>query len=262
VEDLVAAGFGYYPHGTPTPEPTATLSPATPTAEPPTPTPTEGPTPTVTPSPTPRPTITPGPSPTPLPTPTPYTHEAYLADYQREISAIEQYGIATEADYRARYEAVLYQQKLLESFQSEVPSEQDQAWVREIVAPDEATAASLLDRLNTGTPWETLADEVSSGGNGSSSDLGWFIRGTYPDIETQAFETPVGQVAGPVETADGWALIQVMGHEVRALDQAQLQQAAQAKFDEWLTGARADASIQVFDYWVDRVPSLPTTLQQ
>jgi parvulin-like peptidyl-prolyl isomerase len=68
----------------------------------------------------------------------------------------------------------------------------------------------------------------------------------------------VGQVAGPVETSSGWVLVQVLGHEVRALDQVQLQRAAQARLEDWLTTARAEASIEIFDYWTDRVPEVPT----
>jgi parvulin-like peptidyl-prolyl isomerase len=252
VDDLIAAGFGYYPHGTPTAAPSATPGAATATPEPPTVTPTEGP------SPTPQPSITPGPSPTPLPTPTPYTREAYLADYASEIDLVGQYGVARESDYRARYEAVLYQQALRTAFQSEVPTEQDQVQARQIVVGDEAAATDLLDRLGEGTPWETLADEVSGGDTGSASDLGWFLQGDYPEIDGVAFETPVGQVAGPVETSSGWVLVQVLGHEVRALDQVQLQRAAQARLEDWLTTARAEASIEIFDYWTDRVPETPT----
>lgn len=255
VDDLVAAGFGFYPHGSPTPAPTSTQSPATATPEPPTATPTEGP------SPTPEPTITPGPSPTPLPTPTPYTREAYLADYEREIDLIAQYGEATEADYRARYEWVLFQQELRSAFQAEVATEQDQVWARRIVVPDEAAAADLMDRLDAGTPWETLENEVSEGDSGSAGDLGWFLQGTYPELDAVAFETAVGQVGGPVETADGWALVEVNGHEIRALSDVQLQQAAQALYEEWLAAARGEAEIEIFDYWLDRVPSLPVILQ-
>lgn len=256
VENVIAAGFGFYPGGTPTPGPTATRSPATPTAEPPTATPTEGP------SPTPEPTITAGPSPTPLPTPTPYTREAYLVDYEREIDLIEQYGKATEADYRARYEAALYQQELRSAFQAEVPAEQDQVWARQLVVPDEEAAAALLERLDEGTPWETLENEVSEAEGGSSADLGWFLRGEHPEMDDVVFETPVGQVAGPVETADGWAVIQVMGHEIRALSELQLQQGAETLFEAWLTQARADAAIEVKDYVVDRVPDVPNIVPQ
>jgi parvulin-like peptidyl-prolyl isomerase len=256
VDDLIANNFGFYPHGTPTPGPTATPSPATPTPEPPTPTPTEGP------SPTPEPTFTPGPSPTPFPTSTPYTLEAYQANYAREIEMIGRYGKATEADYRARYESVLYQQRLRSAFQEEVPAEQDQVWARQIVVADEEAAASLLERLGEGTPWETLENEVSEGETGSSADLGWFLRTEEAEIADVVFETPVGQVAGPIETAAGWAIVQVMGHEVRALNQVQLQQAAQELMNEWLAQARADATIEIRDYLIDRVPSLPNVVPQ
>ncbi len=256
VESLVEAGFGFYPNGTPTPGPTSTPAPATSTPEGPTPTATEGP------SPTPEASFTPGPTPTPLPTPTPYTREAFDANYQREIDLIEQYGKATEADYRARYEAVLYRQGLESAFQDEVPTEQDQVWARQIVVADEQAATDLLSRLNDGTPWETLENEVSAGETGSSADLGWFLRSEQPEIADVVFGTPVGQAAGPIETSNGWAIVEVLGHEVRALSQVQLQQEAQAQFEAWLTQARSEADIQVFDYYIDRVPAAPGILPQ
>jgi parvulin-like peptidyl-prolyl isomerase len=262
VEDVVSANFGFYPQGTPTAGPTSTPSSATPTTAPPTPTSTAGSSPTPAPTRTATPTITPGPSPTPLPTATPYTREAYLANYASQIEFLRRNGEADEADYRARFEAVLYRQKLLTSLKAEVEMEQEQAWARQIVVADEAAAEALLERLDEGTPWETLENEVAESEGGSSADLGWFLRGDYPEIEETVFGTPVGQVGGPVETAQGWAIVQVMGRETRPLTETQLQSAAQAMLDEWLTSARSEAEIEVFDYWSERIPDLPTVLLQ
>jgi parvulin-like peptidyl-prolyl isomerase len=262
VEDLIAGNFGFYPRGTPTPGPTATLSPDTPTPERPTPTATAGPSPTPEPSETPEPTITPGPSPTPFPTATPYTREAYLADYEAQIEFLRVNGEATEEDYRSRYEAILYRQELLSALKAEVEPEQEQAWARQIVVADEAAAEALLERLDGGTPWETLENEVAEGGEGSSLDLGWFLRGDYPEIEDIAFETPVGETGGPVATSQGWAIVQVMQREVRSLTEGQLQASAQALLQDWLITARSEAAIEVFDFWSDRIPDLPTVLLQ
>jgi parvulin-like peptidyl-prolyl isomerase len=262
LDDLIAANFGFYPHGTPTPPPTATLSPDTPTPEPPTPTATAGPSPTPAPSATPEPTITPGPSPTPFPTATPYTREAYLADYDAQIEFLGNYGEATEEDYRLRYEAILYRQELLSALKAEVEPEQEQAWARQIVVTDEAAAEALLERLNDGTPWETLENEVTEGEEGSSADLGWFLRGDYPEIEEIAFETPVGQAGGPVITLQGWVIVQVLGREVRPLTETQLQVAAQSLVEEFLSAARSESEIETFDYWSDRVPDPPLILLQ
>ena len=301
VDQAIEGTFGYYPNGTPTPAPTATLSPVqltaqassptpttgptateAPTSTPPpiatlspvqltaqasSPTPTTGPTATEAPTSTPPPTATSGPTPTvtatlpPPPTATPYTSQAYETDYQAEIDYIRQTGGATEADFRSRYEARLFREKLLEAFRASVPREQDQVWARHILVADEATAQEVLDRLAAGESWEALASEYSqdTSNSGQGGDLGWFPSGTMDvAFEEAAFATTVGEISQPVQSSFGWHLIQVLGHEARALDDAQYEQAVQNYLDSWLVETRGQSDIVVNDVWMDRIPVEPS----
>ncbi len=267
VDQAIEGTFGYYPNGTPTPAPTATLSPLQLTAQASSPTPTTGPTATEAPTSTPPPTATSGPTPTvtatlpPPPTATPYTSQAYETDYQAEIDYIRQTGGATEADFRSRYEARLFREKLLEAFRASVPREQDQVWARHILVADEATAQEVLDRLAAGEPWEALASEYSqdTSNSGQGGDLGWFPSGTMDvAFEEAAFATTVGEISQPVQSSFGWHLIQVLGHEVRALDDAQYEQAVQNYLDSWLVERRGQSDIVVNDVWMDRIPVEPS----
>jgi len=301
VDQAIEETFGYYPNGTPTPAPTATLSPVQLTAQassptpttgptateaststsPPiatlspvqltaqasSPTPTTGPTATEVPTSTPPPTATSGPTPTvtatlpPPPTATPYTSQAYETDYQAEIDYIRQTGGATEADFRSRYEARLFREKLLEAFRASVPREQDQVWARHILVADEATAQEVLDRLAAGESWEALASEYSQDTSNSDQggDLGWFPSGTMDvAFEEAAFATTVGEISQPVQSSFGWHLIEVLGHEVRALDDAQYEQAVQSYMDSWLAETRGQSDIVVNDVWMDRIPVEPS----
>ncbi|MEW6568281.1 MAG: peptidylprolyl isomerase [Chloroflexota bacterium] len=262
IEADVAAAFGYYPGGTPTPQPTATLSPATETALAATPTATAAPIGTQTPSSSP----TPGPSPTttatlaPLPTATPYTLQAYQTDYQSELGYLRDAGIS-EAGFRARYEARLYRQKLVAAFETSVPREAEQAWARHIVVGDEFTALQIRRFLQAGETWESLAAQYSTDTTtkDQGGDLGWFTRGTVDaELETVAFELPVGELSQPVQTQAGWEIIEVLGREVRPLNEAQFQQAVATAFDNWLAEQRAAGQIEIQPYWIQRVPTEPT----
>jgi parvulin-like peptidyl-prolyl isomerase len=267
VDQAIEETFGYYPNGTPTPAPTTTLSPVQLTAQASSPTPTTGPTATEAPTSTPPPTATSGPTPTvtatlpPPPTATPYTSQAYETDYQAEIDYIRQTGGATEADFRSRYEARLFREKLLEAFRASVPREQDQVWARHILVADEATAQEVLDRLAAGESWEALASEYSQDTSNSDQggDLGWFPSGAMDlAFEEAAFATAVGEISQPVQSSFGWHLIQVLGHEVRALNDALYEQAVQNYMDSWLAETRGQSDIVVNDIWMDRIPVEPS----
>lgn len=260
VEAEVAADFGFYPFGTPTPAPTATIAFAAQTAR--AATSSAAVASTTTPSASPSP----GPSPTgtatlpPLPTPTPYTLEAYRADYQTWLDYLQQFGIA-DSSARARYEARLWRKKLLQSFEASVPREADQVWLRQIVVADEPTAAQVHRLLLAGQTWESLAEQYSEDAatRQVGGDLGWRPRGTLlAEVEALAFQLPVGAISEPLQTQSGWVVIQVLGRELRTLDDGQYSQAVRAAFDAWLGVQRAQSQIDTKPFWEDRIPLEPT----
>jgi parvulin-like peptidyl-prolyl isomerase len=287
VDQAIEADFGFYPNGTPTSAPTATLSPVEETEQATTPTVTPAPAPTATLSPveeteqattptrptatelptgTPSATFTPGPSPTvtatsgPEPTATAYTRDAFEANYREQIDGLHTSAGVSEADFRAQIEASLYRSRLMQAFEAEVPREEEQVHAQHILVTDEATAEVVLNRLAAGDAWESLVTEFSTdtGTVEAAGDLGWFARGAMdPAFEAAAFSTPVGEVSPPVQSAYGWHIIEVLGHERRTLTASQFQQAAQAYFDEWLAGQRSTAEIVKFDIWEARVPTEP-----
>lgn len=266
IEQEMQASFGYYPNGTPTPQPeptmapTSTLSPTqlalvtltpTPTALPPTPTATATATPTAGPSPTPLP---------PTPTATPYTAEAYQENLQKYLTNLNtQYGI-TEEEIRSMIAASLYRQKLRDALTADLPREQEQVWARHILVDDEKTALELLARLANGEDFGELAKQYSkdAGTASKGGDLGWFGRGVMvKPFEDAAFSLEVGEISQPVKTDFGWHIIQVLGHENRPLSNAEYEQLRDQKFQEWLDQARKEADIQIFDGWLDLVPTEP-----
>ncbi len=270
--------FGYFPDGTPTTAPTSvlvptsTLNPTQISLIPPTataiPTATNTPTPVITvtqeiTSPTPTIVITPttpAPTSTALPTPTPYTLDSYEKDFQTYMTNINSFAELNEADFRWVFKMQLLRQKLFDAVTADTSREQDQVWARHIVASDQAQAQSIYDRLINGEDFETVATEVYSGtGTADTIDLGWFGAGTLDQAaEKNVFNMQIGQISEPIQTASGWEIYQVLGHEVKTLSDSEFDQLKQTQFQNWLDEQKSAENVQTFDIWKTRVPTKPT----
>lgn len=279
VDQALQSAFGYYPNGTATP----TISPtilATPTLNPtelflvpPTSTPTHTPTPTITPTPkiTPTPTKVPTSTPVPSATPTtgptltatPYTQPTYQAQVQQFLSGAVKQGVTgySEADLRKIITAQLYRQKVQAYVTRNVSPMQDEVWARHIVLPSKTAADVALADIKAGKNWTSLAASVSTdtATKNNGGDLGWFVKGTQDAaLEKAAFSMKIGQISDPVQTASGYEIIQVIGHEVRQVDSNTFTLLKNKAFQDWLTTARTHYKITKYDYWNQRVPVGPT----
>lgn len=244
----------WYPTITLTPNTTETATPSL------TPTPTEAftATPTITLTPTVTATYTPG------PTATPYTVDAFQTDFDESMKQFADIGI-TEVDYRRLVESDLYRTKLFDLLSAEVKSTEEQVWARHILVADEATALSVIEQIKAGEDFSALAAEHSSdtSNKDSGGDLGWFGRGQMvAPFEEAAFALKIGEISAPIKSDFGWHIIQVLGHEDRALSADAIQTTKQSIFDNWLAGARTAAEdsklLTMFEYWVNRIPLDPT----
>jgi len=278
VDKKIDEYFGYFPEGTPTtnpttnPVPTSTLNPTQVALVPPTSTPlptsTTTPTPVITvtqeiTAPTPTvavtPTVTVATS-TPVPTPTPYTLSAFQDDFKTYMTSIKSFAELDEADFRWIFEMQLLREKVYEAVTGDVASEQDQVWARHIVVSDEAQAQAIYDRLAAGEDFIAVATEVYTGTTSTGDiDLGWFGIGNYgAEVDSVLFNQQIGQISEPMQTANGWEIFQVLGHEVRTLTDTQLDQVKQTKFQSWLEQQRSAEDVQTFEIWKTRVPAKPT----
>jgi len=267
LDQTIQSDFNFFPNGTPTP----TITPMTivyPTLSATqlalvTITPTPSPFPTFTPSPTPTPDLsaTPTTAPTITPTATPYTLEGFQSDFKTAAESYTNLGL-TEADIRKIFfEDRLYRQKVYEIITKDVPHEQDQVWARHILVADEATAKTVHTLLLAGGDFNTLAAaySIDTGTKDVGGDLSWFGPGKMvAEFENEAFKLPVGAISQPVQSSFGWHIIQVLGHEVRPLTEADYKQVTDAKFQEWLTEARNAATVKIYDNYLTKVPTDPT----
>ena len=74
----------------------------------------------------------------------------------------------------------------------------------------------------------------------------WFPRedsGYVEPFAEASFKTPVGTYSEPVQTEFGYHIIKVLGKEVRALTQTQIDTKKQKLYDDWFQEAKRAATI-------------------
>ena len=259
--------FSFYPNGTPTPTetsaplPTSTLSPLQMTLVPPAATPTASPTPTMTlPTSTPTQTLEPTQISTPEPTATPYTSDAFKKDYDTYIKDLTDLKVS-ETIFRKVLENRLYRLKVEDAILSDLKNEEEQIWTRHILVDSEEKAKEALARLQSGEEFAKVAQELSSdqGSSTRGGELGWTSKGTLvTEYEDAAYKLNIGEISQPVQSQSGWHVIQLLGKEVRPIDQYKYEQLRQTKFQEWLDSQREIVGVDIPDGWLDWVPVEPT----
>lgn len=277
VEIALQEAFGFFANGTPTPEPTATtfatatLSALQKTLIPPTATPsptatgTPGATATPTTEPTATPTadpnITPTDEPTPLPTSTPYTLEGYQTSYADYVAALESEAQFSASQFREIFRSRLLYDKVLAEVTKDIEPVEDYVWARHILVATEEEAAIVEGQLQAGKDWTQLAAEFSTdeSNKNQGGDLGWFNKtAMVTEFSDAAFAlTEVGEISEPVKTTFGFHIIQLLGKETRPASSDSLNQMKSDKFSEWLAGVKAEMTIETFDSWVGKVPTIP-----
>jgi peptidyl-prolyl cis-trans isomerase D len=276
IDTFIGEAYGYFPNGTPTPTPTqeiiptSTLSPQQLTLVAPIATEvisaTEVITPTFTPTIEPtadtqEPEVTPTEIP---PTATPYTEKLFKEDYKNAIAAYKQRIGITEEQFREIVANQILREKLLEEITKDTPHQEEQVWARHILVATEEEAQTVLDRLAAGEDFAALAEELSTDTSSAvnGGDLGWFGRGQMvPEFETAAFSLGIGEISAPIATTYGYHIIQVLGKEIRPLDDASYEQKKQTIFTEWLTVQRDSSEIEKSDIWSEIYPEIPASPQ-
>ncbi len=104
---------------------------------------------------------------------------------------------------------------LAEGLAAAAPQSDANPCVRHILVETEEEATGLLDELNTGADFATLAIERSiDPGAASGGELGCAPTAGYvAEFATAVQQAEVGEIMGPVETQFGWHLLVVEGYE-------------------------------------------------
>jgi parvulin-like peptidyl-prolyl isomerase len=255
------SAFGYYPNGTPTPVPTAAVTfPEVPAEAYQLVTRTPVFTPTAVPEPT-EEVVDPGPTPTARPTATPYTQEGFERELNASRESLTKLGVSEE-DYLAFFELQVLQKKVQEAVTADVPASELQVWARHILVTEEVVALNIIERLKNGEDFAALAAEFSkdTGSAANGGDLGWFGKGKMvPEFEAAAFalEKTGDYTETPVKSQFGYHIIQLIAKQERPLSASQYEAAKSQAFSEWLTKAREEYGVEIFDIWKERVPTEP-----
>ncbi len=140
-------------------------------------------------------------------------------------------GAVTDAALEAAYEA---------QFASAEPDTEYNA--SHILVETEEEALAIVEELEGGADFATLAQERSTGPSGpNGGNLGWFGAGAMvPAFEEAAVSLEPGTVSEPVETQFGWHVIQL--NETRIAEAPPLD-AVRAELAEEIQRAAIDAVI-------------------
>jgi peptidyl-prolyl cis-trans isomerase C len=131
---------------------------------------------------------------------------------------------------------------------------EEEIHARHILVATEAEAKEIVERLNKGEDFATVAKEKSKDPNAEGGDLGFFSRGQMlKPFEDAAFAVREGEISAPVQTQFGWHIVKVEEKRTRPLptfdqvkDQIMTQLTAQ-KAKETIRGLNSAAKIEITD---------------
>lgn len=280
---------------TATPEPTITPTPFV--------SPTPSPTPTETPTSTPEPTIeateastaeggaeatgeatsdatptgdeavpTEGATFTPAPTasPAPTLSREEVEENYRDIRAdfledIRRAAGVGDGDVREYFKSVALRRALGEAL---VGDTENATYVdfRRILVFTEEEAQDVINALEAGESFADLARAVSqdeaaqSGGEAGTRGL-FELQSELVDL---ARDGAIGETLGPVETEDGWVVMQIRSRETREIEEFDRDTMLGRALTEWLEDQRAseDNTFETFDTWTANVPTAPVFLYE
>jgi parvulin-like peptidyl-prolyl isomerase len=172
--------------------------------------------------------------------------DQYQATLQK---LLDQTGLS-EQDERKQVARSLLQEKVLTAVgQDQVAANQDQVHARQIVVASEDQARDVLNQLQSGADFASLAQQLSTDAatKGSGGDLGWFSRGSKPkEIEDAAFSLQPGQFSDVISSGGSFVVLQVLERDPnRAVPADQLATQRQQAGNTWLSQQRSGPDVKL-----------------
>lgn len=167
------------------------------------------------------------------------------------LASLEQNSYTQDAWFDAQRDALVtlgVRNVLIEPYLGEI----EQVNARHILVRTEDSANEVLDRLEAGESFESLAAEYSldiTTANAGGS-LGWFARSELyqPALENRAFDLEPNTISY-VSTALGYHVIETMAREVRTVEFERLAILSENIFNNWLDLQYRNASIEIYIQW-------------
>ena len=158
----------------------------------------------------------------------------------------------TAGDYRRSFHAQLVAQRVFQQVTRDVPAVAEQVHARHIALATEEEACQVLERLQNGEDFATLARQFSQDATtrDNGGDLGFFPRDLLlsPEIEEVAFSLAPQQISDVVRTRFGrYHVVQILEREEnRPLPEDMLHRLYENAFERWLSEQLAAVEILRF----------------
>jgi len=157
----------------------------------------------------------------------------------------------SEDSFRAQVRSDLLGAAMRDRVTQEVGRKVEQLHLRHILVDSEAQARALLDQIKRGSgtfPDLAAAHSRDEGSRGNGGDIGFVPPAMLPEsVAAAALAMQPGQISGPVQSASGWHLLQLVERDpARDAPPELLATLRQEAFMRWLQGERAKAEIQRF----------------
>lgn len=183
--------------------------------------------------------------------------EAAIAHIQRGLGGAEAYAnwlttnFYTDDTFREAVRREQLRTRVAAQATASVGEAAEQVHALMILVADEATAARLLEQINAGADFATVALENSldPSSRAAGGDLGWFPRHwlTTPEVEDAAFALQAGQTSPVVQSALGYHIVRTIERDpVRRLSPGARQALQTRAYQTWLEGLLAKANVQKF----------------
>ena len=200
--------------------------------------------------------------PTITPSPTPYTRRLFEKAYGDFRAEMRQYNINRSQLERILSRALL-RTKVMEAVTADVPAEEEQVWARHILVKSLDEAQAIVERLNAGEDFATIAMELSTdeGSKINGGDLGWFGRGVMvPEFEAASYALEnTGDISEPVNSTHGWHIIQLLGKGIISVDERRHETLKATFFEDWLDDLRNQRDdIVINENWKQFTPVKPS----
>jgi parvulin-like peptidyl-prolyl isomerase len=156
----------------------------------------------------------------------------------------------TAPEFRDLLRATMLTNRMRDAITRDLNAPIAQVRARHILVATRDQAAALLVRLRSGENFAVLATQVSldTATRATGGDLGWFLQDELlePELARIAFELQPNQIAGPIQTALGYHIVQTLESAVRPVPEEKRAILAQARFEQWLSELTSRATIEQF----------------
>jgi len=179
-------------------------------------------------------------------------------------------AVLQNALLRREISPLLTDDKLKAAYQDQYANKpgEEEIHAQHILLKTQADAQAVIDQLNKGADFATLAKSKSTDPNASTGgDLGWFKKGDMVQaFSDAAFALKPGQISQtPVQSPYGWHVIKVLGTRVappqtyEQIHDTMAQKIEQQALRDDLMKARSAVKVVAFDENGKPIPQNPTS---